>query len=123
MTVYRISLLIFAVFFIIAGLNHFNVPEVYLKIIPPYLPFPEFLNYLSGAIEIVCGALLLFPATRRAGAAGIIALLIVLLPAHIYMIQLAPFNLGNLHVTPLIAWLRLPIQLMLIWWAYKYYKD
>jgi uncharacterized membrane protein len=55
-------------------------------------------------------------------ALGIIILLIALIPAHIYMIQIAPFYLGSIYVNSILAWLRLPIQILLILWAYQYYK-
>ena len=118
----NIFLYIFAIFFIFAGVNHFRVPETYLSIIPPYLPMAGFLNYLSGAAEIAGGILLLIPKTRRQGAILIIALLILFIPAHFYMIQIAPFHLGQILVTPLIAWLRLPVQGLLIWWGWQYRK-
>lgn len=50
------------VFFVTAGLNHFVNPDFYLKIIPPYLPWHTFLNYLSGFFEVALGVLLLAPA-------------------------------------------------------------
>lgn len=113
-----ILLYILALFFILAGINHFLSPEIYLSIVPPYLPLKSTINYLSGAAEILGGILLLFPKTRTHGSTLIIMLLILFIPAHIYMIQIAPFHLGEIVVTPLIAWLRLPIQVLLICWTY-----
>jgi uncharacterized membrane protein len=118
----RVSLYIFSAFFIIAGINHFVVPDIYLKIIPPYFPYHVFLTYFSGFAEIVLGIFLLFKKTQKLSALGIIILLIALIPAHIYMIQIAPFYLGSIYVNSILAWLRLPIQILLILWAYQYYK-
>lgn len=108
-----------AVFFIAAGMNHFVHPDFYLKIIPPYLPWHAALNYLSGALEVVLGALVLFPRFMRLAGWGLIALLIAVFPANVYMAQnsqLFPeFN-------PLALWIRLPLQLVPIlwaWWATK----
>ncbi|KQM67345.1 hypothetical protein ASE74_07750 [Pedobacter sp. Leaf216] len=89
---------------------------------PKWLPVPGFLIYFSGILEIILGVLLLFSGTRKLAALLIILMLIAFLPAHIYMIQLAPFKLGKILVTPFIAWLRLPVQLLFVGWAWYYYK-
>ena len=44
-----------AIFFILAGLNHFLHTDFYVRIMPPYLPWHRFLVYVSGALEIVLG--------------------------------------------------------------------
>jgi uncharacterized membrane protein len=105
------------VFFVAAGLNHFINPAFYLKIMPPYLPWHHFLNYLSGFLEIVLGVLLLAPAFTRVAAWGLIALLIAVFPANIHMAlnpQLYP------DISPTALWLRLPLQGVFIAWAYLY---
>jgi uncharacterized membrane protein len=105
-----------------AGLNHFLSTEVYYGIMPKWLPCPIFLIYLSGLIEIILGVLLLFRKSRKFGALLIILMLVTFLPIHIYMIELAPFILGKIHVTPLIAWARLAFQFVFIGWTWYYYK-
>ena len=106
------------VFYFIAGINHFINPAQYLKIIPPYLPYPITLNYLAGFAEIIF-ALLIYPAkTRKFAGWAIILMLLAFMPAHIYMIQKAPFILGKYAITPFIAWLRIPLQAVFILWAY-----
>ena len=102
-----------------AGINHFIRPAFYLKIMPAWLPLHNELVFLSGVAEILCAALLLFPKTRRFGAYCTIALLIGVFPANIQML-IDYARTGN----PLlwIAILRLPIQLLLIWWAYVFTK-
>jgi len=106
-----------AAFFVLAGLNHFIKPDFYLKIMPPYLPWHLLLVYLSGVVEIVLGLLLLIPKFTRAAAWGLIALLLAVFPANIHMAinqELYPeYNAAAL-------WLRLPLQLVLIAWAYWY---
>ena len=72
-------------FFVVAGINHFVNPRVYMQIMPPYLPQPLFLVYLSGLLEVAAGAALLVPRTRRWGAWGIIAVLIGIFPANVHM--------------------------------------
>jgi uncharacterized membrane protein len=119
----NISLAILIIGYIYAGVKHFLHPGGYVRIIPPYIPFPIYLNYLSGAFEIVFGALLIFHASRNIGAIGICLLLTAFLPVHIQMIIDAPFKLGTFTVTPLVAWLRLALQPLLIWWAWWHTKS
>lgn len=106
---------LFGILFVLAGINHFLNPDFYLRIMPPYLSWHLFLVYLSGVFEIILGALLLIPKFSRLAAWGLIALLIAIFPANIYMAmntELFPeFN-------PLLIWLRLPLQFLLIAWAY-----
>ncbi len=117
----KTGLVVLIVFFLIAGANHFRAPSSYLKIIPGYFPFPAILNLLAGFFEITFAILLIFVKTRAFAAWGIILLLIAFLPVHIKMIGDAPVQLGNLTVTPLIAWIRLIIlQPLLILWAWWY---
>ncbi len=113
-----IFLYIMVLFYVAAGFNHFKNPGMYLKIMPPYLPQPQFLNYLSGAAEVILGLMLLWPASRGFAAWGLIALLIAVFPANIYM-----FQARNTVFASLPAWgllIRLPIQLLLIAWAAVY---
>lgn len=105
------------VVFVLAGLNHFINPALYLKIMPPYLPWHLFLVYLSGFFEMALGVLLLIPAFTRVAAWGLAALLVAVFPANIHMAvnpQLYP------DISPLALWLRLPLQAVFIAWAYWY---
>jgi uncharacterized membrane protein len=119
---YKILLWIYATFYVLAGCNHFLSTAVYYVIMPKWLPAPGFLIYFSGISEIVFGILLLIKKTRKLAALLIVLILVAFLPAHIYMIQMAPFILGKILVTPLIAWIRLPLQLLFIGWAWYYYR-
>ncbi len=106
-----------SVFFVLAGINYFINPDFYLKIMPPYLPWHLFLVYLSGFFEIVLGGMILIPALTRVAAWGIIALLVAVFPANIYM----AVNPGLYpDISPIALWLRLPLQGVLIAWAYWY---
>jgi uncharacterized membrane protein len=106
-----------AFFYAGAGINHFIHPVFYLKIMPAWLPWHRQLVFISGVAEIVCAVLLLFPATRRMGAYCTIALLVAVFPANIQML----INFYHTHHPMLwAAILRLPLQLLLIWWAYSY---
>ncbi|PTS99227.1 DoxX family protein [Flavobacterium sp. HMWF030] len=110
-------LYLMAFLYIIAGINHFRNPKMYLKIIPPFFKNPNLINILSGASEIILGVLLTFSVTTCFAAWVIIALLIAVFPANLFMFQnkKASFNLPKW-----ILFVRLPLQLVLIFWAYQY---
>lgn len=116
--IYQWGLYILAVFFIVAGLNHFRAPSFYLRIMPPYLPMPEKLNLVAGLAEVIAGALLLVPSLQFLGAIGIVLILIAVTPVHIYMLQERHGKFAK--IPAIILWLRLPLQLALIWWAAIY---
>jgi uncharacterized membrane protein len=112
-----IGRILLAVLFILAGILHFAFPQNYLKIMPPYLPVPLSLVYLSGAAEILGGIGLLLPSTRQLAAWGLVALLIAVLPANIHM----AVDHSRFASIPLWAcWLRIPLQLPLIYWVWLY---
>lgn len=105
-----------ALFYLFAGFLHFVHPAPYLKIMPPYLPWHLPLVYISGAAEMAGGAGLLIPRFRRAAAWGLVALLIAVFPANLYMAT----DHIQMTVRPLpdwVAWARLPLQGVLIWWV------
>ncbi|CAN5279211.1 DoxX family protein [soil metagenome] len=107
------------VLYVAAGINHFIKPNIYLSIVPSYLPYHVELVYISGACEILFGLLLIPFLTRKWAALGIILLLIAVFPANVQMM------LNYLHTNHPYTWvtiLRLPLQIVLIRWAYKYYK-
>ncbi len=110
----RISL---ALIFIVAGTLHFILTPVYLRIMPAYLPSPHLLIQISGICEILGGAGLLLPATQRFAAWGLIALLVVVMPANI---QMALDHAKWSSIPEWVLWARLPMQLPLIWWAWLF---
>jgi uncharacterized membrane protein len=116
----RITKWIFAAAFALAGANHFFNPDFYLRMMPPFLPAPLFLIYLSGFFQISLGVLLLVPRFSRRAAYGLIALLIAVFPANIYMA-------ANPHLfaefSPAALYARLPLQLLFIVWAFWIAKN
>lgn len=104
-----------AVFFVLAGLNHFRIPEFYLSMVPPPLP-PEPVNVISGLAEIVLGVLVLIPRTRRLAGWGLIALLVAVFPANIY----AAFqgHIAGLDAPSWTLWARLPFQILFVAWVW-----
>lgn len=115
----KISLYIMILFYAGAGINHFIRPSFYLQIMPPWLQLHKELVFISGVAEVLCAVLLLFSKTRRWGAWAVITLLVAVFPANIQM--LLNYERDN---NPMIwiAVLRLPIQLLLMWWAYSFTK-
>jgi uncharacterized membrane protein len=103
-----------AVFFVVAGTFHFLKPEMYAQIIPPYLPAPQLLVAVSGIAEIAGGLGLLIPSLRRAAGWSLIALLLAVFPANIYMVQ----HPDRFHFAPWLLWMRLPLQAVFIAWVW-----
>jgi uncharacterized membrane protein len=106
-----------AAMYIIAGSFHFIKPKAYLRIMPRYLPAPKLLVVLSGVSEVLLGIGLLFEETKALAIYGIIAMLLVFLLVHFYMLSSKKAAAG-FPVWVLI--IRLPLQFVLIWWAYFY---
>ncbi len=100
-----------------AGINHFRNPTFYVRMMPDYLPWHEALVAFSGVAEILVGALLLVPRFSRLGAWALIALLLAVFPANVNM-ALHPEQFPTMSPTAL--WIRLPIQAVLILWAWWY---
>ena len=101
--------------FVLAGIAHFAWPGVYAKIVPPYLPWPRALVYLSGLCEVGLGVLVLIPRYTAPAAWGLVALLIAVFPANVYMAM----NAGLFpRFSPAALWLRLPLQAVFIAWAF-----
>ena len=99
------------------GIAHFVDPAPFVSIVPPWLPAPLALVYISGVFEILGGLGLILPATRRAAGLGLVALFIAVFPANMY---------GARHRIPIRGYphpslaIRLPFQILLIillWWV------
>lgn len=110
-------LYLMALIYTVAGLNHFRSPKLYERIIPPYFPNPKLLNLISGFAEIVLGISLMIPMVSNYAAWGIIALLIAVFPTHVYMYQ---NEKAAMKLPKYVLLLRMPLQLVLIYWAYIY---
>ncbi|HYP39109.1 MAG TPA: DoxX family membrane protein [Chloroflexia bacterium] len=110
-----------ALLFIVSGVGHIVKSDGYLRLMPPALPFHLELVYLSGALEAALGVLLVVPRTQRFAAWAYIPTLLAIFPANIYAATTAGTASEAMPGVPVwAAWLRLPIQLVLIAWAYWY---
>jgi len=116
-TLHTIARWVLALFMIAAGANHFINPPPYLGMMPSALPAPLALVYISGVAEIAAGAGLLLARTRRLASWGLIALLIAVFPANVNM-AVNHLPLGTTPVATWALWARLPLQLVLIAWAW-----
>jgi uncharacterized membrane protein len=120
----RPLLYVMGVMYVGAGAMHFVVPTLYAQIIPPAFPRPLALVYLSGVAEIVLGIGVLIPRTRRLAAWGLIALLIAVFPANVYMathdVVLEGLPAWANSPSDAATWARLPFQLVFVAWAWWY---
>jgi uncharacterized membrane protein len=118
----RLPRLLMGALYITTGTLHFLITRRYVAIMPPYLPAPRELVLISGAAEIAGGVGVLIPSrpVRRAAAWGLVALLIAVMPANIYMVT------DHERFPGIALWvviLRLPLQLPLIYWAWRYTRS
>lgn len=107
-----------ALVFIGAGILHFVRPEAYRGIVPAYLPAHALLVVLSGGAELAGGIGLLIPSTRRLAGWGLLLLLLVVLPANVEMLRL--YRSRGLPLWgELLLWLRLPLQVVLMFAVWR----
>lgn len=106
-----------AAFYIVAGIGHFVKPNWYLRVMPPFYPSHKALVIISGVAEILLGIGLFFPLFKNSALILIIAMLVLFLTVHVYMLT------GKEAAAGIPMWilvLRLPIQFLLMYWAYTY---
>lgn len=108
-----------AIAIIIVGITHFAVPEPFVRIMPPQLPYPLELVYISGFFEILGGIGLLIPYVSVAAAWGLFALYIAVYPANINQ-AINQIPIDHIPDSPWFYWGRLPFQVPLLLWAWWY---
>jgi uncharacterized membrane protein len=109
-----ISSYLLAFIFVAGGFAHFGYAWDFQRLLPNWVPAPDMLVWISGIVEIVLGACLIFPRLRSMAALGILILLILYTPIHV---------IDALRTWPVIgskalAWARIPLQFVMIWMAY-----
>jgi uncharacterized membrane protein len=113
----KLGLVTQSAFYFLAGINHFWHQPFYVHIMPDHYAHPGLWVQLSGIAEIAGGLGLLLPATRRASAIGIVAMLVAFLDVHQFMLR----HFERFPEVPLWAlWARIPLQFALIAWALYY---
>jgi len=111
---------VLVVFYVVAGANHFLQPDVYVPMMPPYLPWHRALIFVSGAAELGLGLAMLSPTLRPAAAWGLILLLIAIFPANLHIALHDVPLFGNTEGFGVWNWVRLPFQAVFIAWAWWY---
>lgn len=104
-----------------AGTLHFVAEGFFTQIVPPQLPAPEVLVWISGVAEIALAVALILERTRRWAGYGLVALYVAVFPANIHMftanLQLHDMPSWFLQPSRLMLFLRLPLQFVFIAWA------
>lgn len=106
----KTALIFVFLWFAIGGVAHFAATSLEMSIVPPYIPWPRAVVWVSGVLELLGAAGLLFSATRRIAGWGLFLLTLAVTPANIYMLQR-----HDLFAIPVwILALRLPLQAALL---------
>ena len=103
-------------FFIYTGIHHFVNPGFYLSIMPPAFPLHTEAVYISGFFEVVGGVCVLIPRLRKIAGWGLVALLVAVYPANIYM-AITPEAFPDIHVA--LLYVRLAFQFVFFYWAFS----
>ena len=110
--------IIFACFFMYAGIMHFIKPKFFNHFIPKGLPKLT-VNFSVGAIEFILGIGLFFPSTSKLAALGIFILLGLFLPIHVWDATKVKPAIGS----KLFAYIRIPVQFILMYGAHLIYSN
>lgn len=112
-----LSRILLASLFIYAGVKHFANAEMFASTVPPYLGFPFALVYVSGVFEVIGGIGMLIPNVRHYASWLLMALLIAVFPANIYMAT-DPQRFIEMGIPLWALYFRLPLQFALILWVW-----
>jgi uncharacterized membrane protein len=129
MQISRPSAIAAGMLFTSAGIAHFAKPDFFESIVPDWFPDAALANRLSGAAELAFGLGMFLPRTRKLSALGLLALTVAVFPANVDMAvnnvepQLVEgrFSRSIGTATGPLNWVRLPLQLPLVWWLWKEY--
>lgn len=105
--------------FIGAGIAHLLAQVPLAAVVPGILPAHGALVQLSGITAIAGGCGLLWPIVQRWAAWGLVAWLVGVFPANLWM---ATHPAALPRIAPWLLWARLPFQLPMIWWVWRYTK-
>ena len=103
--------------FLTSGVVHMVKPDVFEPLVPPQLGSRRMWVYGSGVAELACGAGLL---TRQPWApAATAGTLVGVWVGNLYMANAWQRSTKTSRAQKAVAWGRLPLQLPLIWWAWR----
>ena len=112
----KIVLIVLAIFFTYTGIDHFVNADFYLSIMPPAFPLHEEAVYISGFFEVLGGVGVLIPRFRKIAGWGLVALLVAVYPANIYM-AITPEAFPNIPLS--LLYFRLVLQFVFFYWAFS----
>ena len=113
----RRSRWLLAAFFIGSGINHFLMPRAYQQIVPPRLKDDaKRVVDVTGVAEVLGGVGVMLGPTRRLSGVGLVALLAAVFPANLYMAR-TPSRFPRIPRWALYG--RLPLQPLMMWWAWR----
>lgn len=107
---------LFGTFFCYAGFMHLKNPKFFNKLIPDFLP-KQIVNYIFGVIEIMLGIGLFFNRTLENASLGVLVLLTLLLPIHLWDFSKVKPAVGSKKM----AITRILVQFLLMYLAYLMY--
>lgn len=130
MQISRPSAIVAGMLFTGAGIAHFTKPDFFEAIVPDWFPDAALANRASGAAELAFGLGMFHPLTRKFSAFGLFALTIMVFPANVDMAinDIEPtlvdgrFTRSVGTATGPLNWIRLPVQLPLVWWLWNEYR-
>jgi uncharacterized membrane protein len=111
------GLALVSLFFVIGGQAHFTSTEFFVSIVPPYVPWPRLIVYVTGVLELIGAVAIWVPAWRSWAGISLFALTVCVTPANIHM-WLNPQLFPDINPS-FLAW-RLVAQVVLlaiIWWS------
>jgi len=112
MSIYRkLGLGIVFCWFFFGGIGHFVATDFFTSIVPPYVPSPRTVVYVSGVFEILGALGILIAATRFWAGIGLFLLTICVTPANVHM-WMHPEQFEGF--SPTMLTLRLVIQVLLL---------
>lgn len=107
----------FGVLLLASGVAHFLKPEVFYPFFPDFVP-KDITNYFAGAVEITLALGLFIPRFRSRAALGTLLLMVAFLPLHTIDVFKENPAIGSHQL----ALIRLPLQFVLILWAWLIYR-
>ena len=118
-TIRAVSRPVWTLLLVVAGVAHVVVPDAFIAYYPAYLPWPTAAIYASAVVEWLLAALLWNAHTQRAAWYMIAALMVVYVPVHVYVVTDHSAIINPPVAIPLwLAWVRLPMQFVLVGWAW-----
>lgn len=105
--------------FCFTGIGHFVKTQPMSEMLPSAVPFKIPLIYLTGVLELMAAAAVLFPQIRRYVAWCLILMLLSFLPVNIYA-AINRTGMGGHQWGPIYLLVRIPLQLVLIAWIWYF---